>query len=110
MEKIRQQPTKRSSRLPCLTGLALSVAFFLNEGQARTLPMPPSSQSIKEQCTHPTKMASKIPPLEKDRASQSTKPTNHHDIGTREKHNEDKSQKKKFGLAISFLRTLAEKS
>ncbi|WP_342349409.1 hypothetical protein [uncultured Nitrospira sp.] len=110
MKKIRQQPTTRTWRLLSLTGLALSVAFFLNEGQARTLPMSPSTQSIKEQCTHPTQMASKNYPLEKDHASQSTKSTKHHDLGTRERDNDDKPQKKKFGLAILFLGTLAEKS
>ncbi|MEO7860338.1 MAG: hypothetical protein ABIU05_07815 [Nitrospirales bacterium] len=100
MEKIRQQPTTRTWRLLGLTGLALSVAFFLNEGQARTLPMPPSTQSINGQSTHPTQLASKIHHLEKDHASQSTKPTTRHDIGNRERENEDKPQKKKFWLAI----------
>ncbi len=72
--------------------------------------MPPSVQFIKGQSTHLTQMASKIHPLEKDRASQSKKPTTHHDRGTRERDNEDKPQKKKFGLAILLLGTLAEKS
>ncbi|HNP59937.1 MAG TPA: hypothetical protein PKM72_03795 [Nitrospirales bacterium] len=110
MEKIRQQPPTRTWRLLCLIGLTLSVAFILNEGQARTLPMPHSTQSINGQSTHPTHMASKIHPLEKDHASQSTKPTTHHDRGTRERDNEEKPQKKKFGLAILFLGTLTEKS
>ncbi|GJL70036.1 MAG: hypothetical protein NPIRA06_26710 [Nitrospirales bacterium] len=110
MEKIRQQTPTRTWRLLCLTGLTLSVAFILNEGQARTLPMPPTPQSIKEQSTHSTKTASKFPSLGKDRASQSTKSINHYEIGTWEKDNKDKPQKKKFGLAILFLGTLGGRS
>lgn len=110
MEQIRQQPTTKTWRLLGLTGLALSVAFFLNEGQARTLPMPSPIHPLNTKSTHPTNMTSKAHPLEKKRASQPTKFTNHREAGSRERDNEDKTQIKKFGLAISFLGTLAEKS
>lgn len=110
MEQIRQQPTIRSWRLLGLTGMALSVAFFLNEGQARTLPMPSPIQSVNVQSTPPTEMASKMSPLEKHRGSQSTKLTQHPEVGTQEMNNEDKPHKKKFGLAILLLGVLAKKS
>lgn len=110
MEQIRQQPTTKTWRLLGLTGLALSIAFFLNEGQARTLHMPSPIHPLNTQSTHPTDMISKAHPLERNRASRSTKSTNQSEVEPRERDNEDNTQKKKFGLAILFLGTLAEKS
>lgn len=110
MEQIRQQPTTKTWRLLGLTGLALSVAFFLNEGQARELPRPSPIHPLNTQCTHPTNMTSKAHSLEKNRTSQPTKFTNNSEASPRERDNEDKAQKKRFGLAILFLGTLAEKS
>ncbi len=109
MEQIRRQPTTKTWRLLGLTGLALSVAFFLNEGQARELPMPSPIHPQNSQRTHPTNMTSKAHSLEKNRTSQPTKFTNNSEASARER-NEDKAQKKRFGLAILFLGTLAEKS
>jgi len=110
MEQIRHQPTTRSWRLLGLTGLALSVALFLNEGQARTLPIPPPMKSVTVQNTHTFEMASKVQPAEKNHAFQLTKLTQRPEVGTREMEHEDKTQKKKLGLAILFLGMLAEKS
>lgn len=110
MEQISQEPATKTWRLLGLTGLALSVAFFLNEGQARTLPMPSPIQSLKVKSTPPTTMTSKTHPLEKNRVSQSTKSTDHREGGSKERNHEDTTQKKKFGLAILFLGKLAEKS
>jgi len=93
-----------------LIGLVLSVPLFLNEGQARTLPIPPHMQSVTVQGTHTTEMASKVRPAEKNHASELTKLTQLPEVGTREIENEDKPQKKKLGLAILFLGMLAEKS
>ncbi len=110
MEQIRQQPTRKTWRLLGLTGLALSVAFALNEGQARELPWPSPIHPLNIQSTHTTNMTSKAHPLEKHRTSQPTKFTNNSEAGSRERDTEDKTQKKRFGLAILFLGTLAEKS
>ena len=110
MEQIRHQPTTRSWRLLGLTGLALSVALFLNEGQARTLPIPPHIQTVTGQNTPIPEMGSKVQPVEKNHASQLTKITERPEVGTQEMEHEDKSQKKKLGLAILFLGMLAEKS
>ena len=108
MEQIRQQPTTKTWRLLGLTGLVLSVAFFLNEGQARELPRPSPIHPLNTQRTHPTNMTSKAHSLEKNRTSQPTKFTNNSEA--RERDNEEKAQKKRFGLAILFLGTLDEKS
>ncbi|MDH3503319.1 MAG: hypothetical protein OEM58_02175 [Nitrospirota bacterium] len=110
MEQIRQQPTTRSWRLLGLTGMVLSVALLLNEGQARTLPIPSPVQSIKVQSNHHTEMASTVRPLENNRGSQSTKLAQHPEVGTQEMNNQEKPHKKKLGLAILFLGMLAEKS
>jgi hypothetical protein len=67
-------------------------------------------QSVTVQSTHTPEMASKVQPVEKNHASQLTKLTQPPEVGTREIENEDKSQKKKLGLAILFLGMLAEKS
>ncbi len=110
MEQIRQQPTTKTWRLLGLTGLALSVAFVLNEGHARELPRPSPIHSLNTHRTHPTNMTSKAHPLEKNRTSQSTKFTNYSEAGSKERDHEDRTQKKRLGLAILFLGTLAEKS
>lgn len=110
MEQIRQQPTTKTWRLLGLTGLVLSVGFFLNEGHARELPMPSPSHPLNFHSTHPTNMTSKAHPSEKNRTSQPTKFTNHNEAGSKERDHEDKTQKKRLGLAILFLGTLAEKS
>lgn len=110
MEQIRQHPTTKTWRLLGLAGLALSVAFVLNEAQARGLSMPSSIPSLNAQGTHPTNMPSTAHIFEKHRTSQPTKFTNNSEAGSRERENKDKIQKKRFGLAILFLGTLAEKS
>lgn len=110
MKQIRQHPTTITWRLLGLAGLALSVAFVLNEAQARELSMPSSIHPLNAQSTHPTNMPSKAHPLEKHRTSQPAKFTNNSEADSRERENEDKIQKKRFGLAILFLGTLAEKS
>ncbi len=110
MEQIRQQHSAKTWRLLGLTSLAFLVAFFLNEGQARTLPMPSPSQYLNVQRTHPTNMTSKTHPLEKHRASQSMESTNYREGRSKDRDRVDPILKKKFGLAILFLGTLAEKS
>ena len=110
MEQIRQQPATKTWRLLGLTGLALSVAFVLNEGHARELPRPSPVQPLNTHRTHPTNRTSKTHPLEKNRTSQPTKFTNPSEAGSKERDHEDKTQKKRLGLAILFLGTLAEKS
>jgi len=110
MKQILQHPTTRLWCLVGLTGMALSAAIFLGEGQARTLTTPPPVQSIKVQNTYPTGTVSKASPLEKNQVSPSTKPTHHPGAATQEMDNEEKSNKKRLGLAILFLGMLAEKS
>ncbi|MDR4459265.1 MAG: hypothetical protein MRJ67_01910 [Nitrospirales bacterium] len=110
MDQILQQPTTKTWRLLSITGLALSIAFFLNAGQARTLPLPYLNQSLKAQSTPHTNMTPKTHPLEQNRASQSIKFTDHGEGGARDRDRKDPILKKKFGLAILFLGTLAEKS
>ncbi|WNM59792.1 hypothetical protein [Candidatus Nitrospira allomarina] len=110
MEQIRQHQTTKIWRLVGLTGLALSVAFLLNEAQARELPMPSPIHPLNIHSTHPISMTSKTHPSEKNRTPHPSKFTNHSEAGSRERDNEDKTQKKRLGLAILFLGTLAEKS
>ncbi len=110
MEQIRRQRNTKTCRLLGLTGLALSVAFILNEGQARTLPMSSTIQSVNVQSTHPTEKASKMSPLENHHGFQSTKLTQRPEVETQEMDNEDNLHKKKFGLAILLLGVLAKKS
>jgi hypothetical protein len=110
MEQIRQQPNTRSWRLLGLTGLAISVALFLNEGQARTLPISSHIQAITVQSPHITERTSRVRPSEKIPASQSTKLPQRPEVGTQQMDNEDNTHRKKLGLAILFLGMLAEES
>lgn len=65
MEQIRQQPTTKIWPLLVLTGLALWVAFVLNEAQARELPMPSPIHPLNTHRTHPANMESKAHSVEK---------------------------------------------
>jgi hypothetical protein len=90
--------------------MALSAAIFLGEGQARTLTSPPPSQSLNIQTTHSIEAEAKASPSEKIRGSQSTNLLHHPEVIAKKMDDEEKSHKKKFGLAILFLGVLAEKS
>jgi hypothetical protein len=90
--------------------MALSAAIFLGEGQARTLTTPPPSQSLNIQATHSTGTGSMASPSEKNRGSQSTNLLHQPEVIAKKMDDEEKSNKKKFGLAILFLGVLAEKS
>jgi hypothetical protein len=53
---------------------------------------------------------SKADPSGKNRVDQSTNLTHHPEVVAQEMANEEKPNKKRFGLAILFLGVLAEKS
>ena len=108
MQHILHHPPARLWCLVGFTGMALSAAIFLGEGQARTLPTPPPSQSLNIQATHFTE--SKAYSSAKDRGSQSTNFLHQPEVSAKKMEDEEKSNKKRFGLAIIFLGVLAEKS
>lgn len=110
MKQVLHHPTARRWCLVGLTGIALSGAVFFGEGQARTLTTPPPIQSAKIQGALSSGAATKIFPGEKHRESQSTNLTRHPEVVAQEMDNDDKSNKKRLGLAILFLGVLAEKS
>jgi hypothetical protein len=110
MRQILHHPTARLWCLVGLTAMALSAAVFLREGQARTLTTPPPIQSVKVQATHSPEIASKVYPSEKNLAFQSTNLQHHPEVVAQEMGNEEKTNKKRLGLAILFLGVLAEKS
>lgn len=110
MKQILHHPQTRLWCLAGLTGMALSAAIFLGEGQARTLTTPPPVQSVRVLDTHHTETLSKVSPSAKIQVSPSTKPSHHPEVATQEMDNEETSHKKRFGLAILFLGVLAEKS
>ncbi|MDH4192681.1 MAG: hypothetical protein OEY80_04760 [Nitrospirota bacterium] len=110
MKQILQHPTTRLWCLVGLTGMALSAAIFLGEGQARTLTTPPPIESVRAQDTYSTRTLSKSSLLEKNQISPTTKPSHHPEAVTQEMNNEEQPKKKRLGLAILFLGMLAEKS
>lgn len=110
MKQILYHPTARLWCLVGLTGMAISAAVFLGEGQARTLTPPPPMQSVKIQDSHSNEIVSKAYPSEKNRTSQSTNLQPHSEVVAQEMANEDKTNKKRLGFAILFLGVLAEKS
>ena len=110
MKQILNHPTARLWCLVGLTGMALSAAIFLDEGQARTLTTPPPSQSLNIQTTHSTEAEAKVSISEKNLGSQSPNLLPHPEVIAKKMDDEAKSHKKKFGLAILFLGVLAEKS
>jgi hypothetical protein len=67
-------------------------------------------QSVKAQDPHATGIVSKADPSGKNRVAQSTNLTHHPEVVAQEMANEEKPNKKRFGLAILFLGVLAEKS
>lgn len=110
MKHLLHHPTARLWCLVGLTGIVLSATVLLDEGQARTLTTPPPMQSVKAQDPHATGIVSKADPSGKNRVAQSTNLTHHPEVVAQEMANEEKPNKKKFGLAILFLGMLAEKS
>jgi hypothetical protein len=110
MKQVLHHPTVRRWCLVGLTGIALSAAVFWGDGQARTLTSPPPIQSAKIQSALSSGAATKTYPGEKHRESQSTSLTRHPEMVAQEMDNDDKSSKKRLGLAIIFLGVLAEKS
>jgi hypothetical protein len=110
MKQVLHHPTARRCCLVALTGMVLSAAVFLGEGQTRTLTTPPPIQSVKIQGTHSPAIAAKTCSVEKQGESQSTNLTRHPEMVAQGMDNDDKSHKKRLGLAIIFLGVLAEKS
>ncbi len=110
MKQVLHHPTARRCFLVALTGMVLSAAVFLGEGQTRTLTTPPSIQSVEIQGIHSPAIAAKTCSVEKQGEYQSTNLTCHPEVVAQKMDNDDKSHKKRLGLAIIFLGVLAEKS
>ena len=110
MKEILHHSTARMWFFVGLTVVALSTVFLLNQGHARTLTTPPQIQSTKAQNTHATGSASRTGLLKTNPGSPSTNLPHHPKMVAPEMDNEEKPNKKRFGLAILFLGVLAEKS
>lgn len=110
MKHLLHYPTAKLWCLVGITGIVLAATVFLDEGQARTQTTPPPLPSVKAQDLHTTAIASKPDPPGRNRVAQSTNLTYHPEVIAQEMANEEKPNKKKFGLAILFLGMLAEKS
>ena len=110
MKQVLHHPTARRCCLVGLTGIALSAAVFFGEGQARTLATSPPIQSVKIQGPLSSAAATKTYPGEKHRESAATNHARQAEVVAQEMDNDDKSSKKRLGLAIIFLGVLAEKS
>ena len=110
MKMILHHSTARIWFLVGLTGTVLSAVFLFEHGYARTLTTPPQIHSTIIQDTQASGSATKTGKLEKSPGSPSTNLPHHPEKVVPEVDNEEKPNKKRFGLAILFLGVLAEKS
>lgn len=92
------------------TGMVMSAAILLGEGQARILSLPPPIHSIKSQNTLATEIISQTSLSKNLQGFPVQIQTPHPEMAVRNRNFEEKLVKKKLGLAIWFLGVLAEKS
>ncbi len=109
-QKLHHQKAKAWCLLS-LSGMAISAALFMNEGQAGIWPAPQSTHPINLQSTNGIMTTQPgITGLKNDRISPVKALLSHPELVAVESHDEERLNKKKFGLAILFLGALAEKS
>jgi hypothetical protein len=111
MKPILHHPTTREWCLLSLTGMAMTAAIFLGEGQAGILSTPPRLPSINDQHSPPSGIMPKTSFSLISRDLQSTTITHYSQMAQKvaqTRESEKNLQKKKVGLAILFLGVLAE--